>query len=69
MVVVGWRFCGLIIDPPSSHIVDNILKNHKPEFNNTEFRKLLLKEGFGEVNFTDMYAAFKRIVREGKDST
>lgn len=45
-----------------------IFDNAVASFNNTEFKKLMIKEGFGEVNFTDMFANFNKIVRESKDS-
>jgi DNA polymerase-1 len=45
-----------------------IFNEASPNFNATEFRKLLLKEGFGEVNFTDLFVTFNKIVRVYKDS-
>jgi DNA polymerase-1 len=49
--------------------IDWIFDNMEYAFNATEFRKLMLKEGLGEVNFTDLFTTFNRIVRESKDST
>lgn len=47
--------------------VDNIIDNIKLSFNQTEFTKKTLQDGFAEVNFIEMFAAFKRFVAEDKE--
>lgn len=42
------------------------VNNFSYEFNLTETKKMLLQDGVGEVNFEDMYAAFKRMVVDNK---
>ena len=37
------------------------LDNFKFQFNKTEVDKMMVFDGFGTVNFTDLYAIFRRI--------
>ena len=39
----------------------NILENWEPEFNKTNFRTMLIKDGFGEINFIELFQQFNRI--------
>jgi len=38
------------------------IEDWKPEFNKTEMRKLMIKEGFGEVSLNDLFTCFNNIV-------
>ncbi len=46
-----------------------VFEKFEPHFSRTEFRKMLLKEGFGEVDFEELFATFNRFVRVYQDST
>ena len=35
-------------------------------FNQTEINKLMLQDGFGEINFQELFATFKRISLSGR---
>jgi DNA polymerase-1 len=40
------------------YAIDNFI----PELNQTEFRKMMIEDGFGAVDFSDLFASMKRIV-------
>ena len=35
-------------------------------FNKTEIKKMILQDGFGEVNFEEMYTFFKKVAADGR---
>ena len=39
----------------------NILENWEPEFNKTNFRTMLIKDGFGEIYLTNLFEVFNKI--------
>lgn len=42
--------------------IDNIVKTFTPEFNNMEFKKMSIQDGFGVVDFTLLFSIMKRFV-------
>ena len=50
----------------SVHTIDEsklseYLENHIPEFNKTEFLKLMINDGIGEVSLRDLYQSFQKM--------
>lgn len=43
-----------------------VTENFEPELNYTGFQKMLIDDGFSDVNFDEMCATFRRIVRDHK---
>ena len=39
----------------------SILNQWQPEFNKTNFRAMLIKDGFGEINLENLFEVFNRI--------
>ena len=42
----------------------HILSDFKPELNQTTFNTMMIQDGFGDVNFEEMFAMMRRIVRD-----
>jgi len=45
------------------------LKEHEPEFSETEVVKMLFQDGFPQINLDELYATFRKIIREHKESS
>jgi len=43
------------------------LKEHEPEFSETEVVKMLFQDGFPQINLDELYATFRKIIREHKE--
>lgn len=43
-------------------VIRNTIKTQKLSFNKTEFKRMLIADGVGEWNWTDLYACFNRIL-------
>lgn len=43
-----------------------ITENFTPEMNLTNFQKMMFEDGFSEINFDEMFATFRRIIRDHK---
>lgn len=48
--------------------VDYIFDNAYLSFNKTEFLREALTDGFGHINFNELFASFQRFAREGRDN-
>tara|TARA_Y100000593_G_C4301072_1_gene333380 strand:+ start:384 stop:1358 length:975 start_codon:yes stop_codon:yes gene_type:complete len=46
--------------------IDYTIQEFKPEFNKTEVLKLMSKDGFGELNATELFSNFRHIVTNKK---
>ena len=46
--------------------IDFALENFEPEFAKTNIKAMMIEDGFGIVNFTDLYAAMNKIVADSK---
>ena len=44
--------------------VDQVLGNYIPEFNKTELKTLMIKDGIGEVNLGDLYTNFNKTIHD-----
>ncbi|RLI69348.1 hypothetical protein DRO91_07855 [Candidatus Heimdallarchaeota archaeon] len=45
------------------------LEKHEPEFSETEVVKMLFQDGFPQINLDELYATFRKIIREHKESS
>jgi hypothetical protein len=45
------------------------LEEHEPEFSETEVVKMLFQDGFPQINLDELYATFRKIIREHKESS
>lgn len=43
-------------------LIDNILSNFKPEFNQMEFKKMSIQDGIGVVDFNVLFSTMKRFI-------
>lgn len=43
-------------------LIDNILNNFKPEFNQMEFKKMSIQDGIGVVDFNVLFSTMKRFI-------
>ena len=43
-------------------LIDNILNNFKPEFNQMEFKKMSIQDGIGVVDFNVLFSIMKRFI-------
>jgi DNA polymerase-1 len=42
--------------------INNIIKDFEPEFNQTEFKKMSIQDGFGMVDFSSLFSVMKKFV-------
>lgn len=46
----------------TKNLIDNILNNFKPEFNQMEFKKMSIQDGIGVVDFNVLFSTMKRFI-------
>jgi len=50
-----------ILDIEEKKMIRNVIKNPDLSFNKTELIKMMMKDGFGEINFIELFQQFNRI--------
>jgi len=51
-----------ILDINSKKIIHETIQKAKTEFNKTETIKMMVQDGFGEINFTELFVYFNKLV-------
>lgn len=54
------------IPATTSRRINYVLDNAEPSLNLTEFRAMMIKDGFGELNLETLFTVFKKIVNDSK---
>jgi 5'-3' exonuclease len=47
----------------ATYKIRTTLENFKPEFNQTEFQKMLIQDGFNDTNLSELFATFRKFVK------
>ncbi len=55
-----------LISPQGKQKIRFAVENYEPEINKTKIRSMMVEDGFGVVDFSDLFAACQRIVVESK---
>lgn len=53
----------------TAETIKSTFEEHEPEFSETEVIKMLFQDGFPQINLAELYATFRKIVREHKESS
>ena len=55
-----------LLSPQGKKKIRFSIENYEPEINKTKIRSMMIEDGFGVVDFSDLFAACQRIVVESK---
>jgi len=55
-----------LLSPQGKRKIRFAVENYEPEINKTKIRSMMVEDGFGVVDFSDLFAACQRIVVESK---